>query len=115
MRTFVCVLGVVGFFLTFSAKAEYCWMVGCKDLEGFIVTYTTKEGKKASVFKGSSSPPVGSEATLVSFVSMSNSPPSSAEEGSYNLGPGFVVKILGYVGKGKEIAHIKIINDDLKK
>ena len=98
-----------------SAEAEYCWMVGCKGREGFILTYTLKEGRKQLAFRGSALPPAGSEATIAHFLSMSDSPPSRIEEGSYNLGPGFVVKVLEYVGTNKEVAHIKIISDDLEK
>lgn len=114
MRKLACIGMVVGFFFVSSANAEYCWMVGCKDREGFIFTYIIKNGNKESVFKGKELPSKGSEATLAAFIAMSDSPPTKYEDGPYNLGPGFVVKVLGYIGSEKEIVHIKIISDDLK-
>lgn len=114
MRGLKYVIVVACLFSSFSAKSEYCWMVGCKDQEGFIFTHIVKDGKKESVFRNHRFPSEGENATLAAFVTMSTSPPTKPEEGPYNLGPGFVVKILKYVGKEREIAHIKIVSDDLK-
>lgn len=115
MRNLTYMLALVSFLLVHSAYGEYCWMVGCKGREGFIPTYIVKNGKKVSVFECGKSPPEGTEATLVNFVNMSESPSNNIDDGPYNLGPGFIVKILGYVGNGKEIVRIKIINDNLRK
>lgn len=88
-------------------------MVGCKDQEGFILTYKIKEGRSVSVFKGGALPKVGTEATLGEYIGFYTSPPEK-DEGGPNLGPGFVVKILEYSGKNNQIARIRIISDDLK-
>jgi len=88
-------------------------MVGCKGQEGFILIQKVKEGRSVSVFKGGVLPKVGTEATLVEYIGFYDSPPQT-DEGSPNLGPGFVVKVLEYSGNNNQVARIRIISDDLK-
>lgn len=104
---------VVCLLLIQQANAEYCWMIGCKGREGFVMTYITKDGKRESIFRGAAKPAIGSRAELAKFVAMANAPPDIPGEGEYQLGPGFVVEVLEYLRQG-EIAHIKVIRDDLK-
>lgn len=114
-RLFACLLAIFALSYSVPSSAEYCWMVGCKGKEGYIFTELSKDGKKECVFKGRQLPIEGSDAELNAFVHMSNSLPSKSDDGPDILGPGSVVTILGYVGKDKEIARVRIISDTLKK
>ena len=115
-RSHIIATVVIFFLLTVVARDEYCWMIGCKGLKGYIPTEILVLGKKESVFKGPSLPVVGSEATISDIVHMSETLPTSTDhfDGPWILGRGSVVKVLKYVDEEKKIVHIEVLNDDLK-
>ena len=95
------------------ASAEYCWMLGCKDLVGYIPLSKGSAERTADMIAGSKNlPRVGSRVALAEYVYL-RAHPALEPKGPYILGPGTIVKVLDIVSAEDKrmFAIIRILDD----